>query len=64
MKPVRNNDVMREAARVTAPGGNLVWLDQKRPMFRKDQWRLWGAIGLVRSTNHRVRLVSIFERKP
>lgn len=62
VKPVRNADVMREAARVTKPGGNLVWLDQKRPMFRKDMWRLWGAIGLVRSTNHRVRLVSIFER--
>lgn len=47
--------------RVTKKGGNLVWLDQVWPMHRKADWRCWGQIGLVRSTNHRVRLVSMFE---
>lgn len=54
-------DVMRELHRVAAPGANLVWLDQKWPMHRKDQWKTWAHIGLVRSTNHRMRLVSMFQ---
>jgi hypothetical protein len=53
--------VMRELRRVAALGCNLVWLDQKWPMHKKTQWRTWGHIGLVRSTNHRMRLVSLFE---
>jgi hypothetical protein len=32
------------------------------PMHRKDEWRTVGRIMLVRSTNHRVRCVTIFER--
>lgn len=54
--------VMRELHRVTANGGNLVWLDQVWPMHRKDMWKTWGHIGLVRSTNHRMRLVSMFQK--
>lgn len=42
-------------------GGSLVWLDTVWPMHRKTEWRTYGHIGLVRSTNHRMRLVSIFE---
>ncbi len=53
--------VMRELRRVARPGANLVWLDQKWPMHRKTDWKTWGHIGLVRSTNHRMRLVSMFE---
>jgi hypothetical protein len=50
-------------AQVTAVGGFLVWLDCVWPMFSKRQWRTVGRICLVRSTNHRVRLISIFERQ-
>jgi hypothetical protein len=50
-------------ARVTKPGGFLVWLDCVWPMFRKTEWRTVARICLIRSTNHRVRLVSIFERQ-
>lgn len=53
--------IMRALRRVTAKGGNLVWLDQVWPMHRKADWKTWGTVGLVRSTNHRVRLVSFFE---
>lgn len=49
-------------AAVTAAGGHLVWLDQVWPMHRKADWRTVGRITVVRSTNHRVRLASIFER--
>ena len=54
--------VLRELARVTVPAGNLVWLDTKLPMYRRIDWTPWGTIGLIRSTNHRVRLVSMFRK--
>lgn len=54
--------LLREAWRVTRPGGHLVWLDTQVPMFSKVLWHWWGAITIIRSTNHRVRLVSLFER--
>ena len=52
--------VLRELRRVASPEANLVWLDQKWPMHRKDQWKTWAQIGLVRSTHHRMRLVTMF----
>lgn len=46
---------------ITSLHGNMIWLDQVWPMFRKSEWNCWGQIGLVRSTNHRVRLVTCFQ---
>lgn len=54
--------VLREIHKVIAPGGHLVWLDTVRPQYRKDEWHAWGLICLVRSTMHRVRLISMFQR--
>lgn len=42
--------------------GHLVWLDQVFPMFSKRNWKLIGAIGIIVSTNHRVRFTFIFEK--
>jgi ubiquinone/menaquinone biosynthesis C-methylase UbiE len=56
--------VLYEAYRVIEPGGFLVWMDTVLPMYRKDMWHWCGAISLWRSTNHRIRGVSIFERLP
>lgn len=49
-------------AAVTAPGGHLAWLDTAWPMHSKRQWLTVGRICIQRSTNHRVRLLSVFER--
>jgi len=54
--------VFAECTRVLMPGGNLIWLDMVHPMYRKSDLRLWGTIAVVRSTNHRVRMVTMFER--
>ncbi len=62
-KMVNRNKVLKDLHKVTLPTGNLIWLDQVWPMFQKKQWHCWGQIGLVRSTNHRIRLVSCFEAK-
>lgn len=42
-------------------GGNLVWLDTQWPMHSKGLWKTWAHIGFVRSTQHRMRLVTMFE---
>ena len=59
---VKRNKVMSALAGLTA-GAHVVWLDQVLPMYRKDQWQIIGVIGMVKSTNHRFRVVTIFERK-
>lgn len=53
----------RAIADVVVRGGQLVWLDTTWPMYRKDLWHYYGAIELRRSTNQRLRGVSLFERK-
>ncbi len=50
--------------RVAAPGAFLVWLDTAWPQHRKSDWVTVGRIVLTRSTNHRTRDVSIFQRQP
>jgi hypothetical protein len=55
--------VFRALAAITDPGAFVVWLDCVWPMHRKAEWRTVGRITLIRCTNHRVRLVSIFERQ-
>ena len=54
--------VLHELARVARKGATLVWLDTQLPMFAKRDWHWWGAITLIRSSNHRVRLISFFEK--
>lgn len=63
VKPPNKKRIVSEVAKVVAPGGHLVWLDTSLPMFRKAEWHWLGAIAIVRSTNHRVRLLSIFRRE-
>jgi hypothetical protein len=60
---VNRGRALRALATVTALGGHVVWLDTTWPMHRKDQWRTVGRITVVRSTNHRVRMATIFERQ-
>lgn len=60
---VNRKKVIHEVAKVTEVGGHLVWLDQVLPMFTKREWNLMGLFGIVRSTNHRIRATSIFERE-
>jgi len=52
----------RSLAQVVEDGGHLVWLDTCWPMHRKAEWVTVGRILIQRSTNHRARVLSIFER--
>lgn len=58
---VKRNRVMRALQR-SAPGTHIVWLDQVLPMYRKDAFAIDGVIGMVKSTNHRFRVVTVFRR--
>lgn len=53
---------MAALAEVARPGAFLVWLDTVWPMHRKAEWLTVGRILVQRSTNHRVRVASIFMR--
>lgn len=43
-------------------GAHVVWLDQVLPMYRKVEFAIDGVIGMVKSTNHRFRVVTIFRK--
>lgn len=58
---IKRNVVMRNLIRLPQ-GAHVVWLDQVLPVYRKDYFRVVGRIGVVKSTNHRFRVVTIFER--
>ena len=58
---VKRNRVMRALAGLPE-GAHVVWLDQVLPMYRKDVFRVEAVIGMVKSTNHRFRVITIFKR--
>lgn len=59
---VKRNVVLSALGRRLLPGAHVVWLDQVLPMYRKDQFALEAVIGMVKSTNHRFRVVTVFCR--
>lgn len=58
---VNRGAVTTAVRRVCKKGGTMVWLDTQWPMHQKKCWKTYGHIGLVRSTQHRMRLVTFFE---
>lgn len=60
---VKRNRVMKTLGSRMQPGAHVVWLDQVLPMYRRDQFVLTATIGMLKSTNHRFRMITIFERR-
>lgn len=60
--PMVNRNKVMKALTQLKPGAHVVWLDQVRPMYSKKDWSVVADIGMVKSTNHRYRVVTIFER--
>ncbi len=58
---IKRNLVLRALQRIS-PGTHVVWLDQVLPMYRKDAFAIEAVIGMVKSTNHRFRVVTVFRR--
>lgn len=59
---IKRNKVMKALGKGLRRGSHVVWLDQVLPMYRKDQFKMIAIIGMVKSTNHRFRVVTIFEK--
>ena len=58
---VKRNVVLRALQRLST-GAHVVWLDQVLPMYRKDFFAIDAVVGMVKSTNHRFRVMTIFRR--
>ncbi len=59
---VNKKKVIHECYKILKPGGFLVWMDERLPMYRKVEFKRVGEILITRSTNHRVRAVFIFQK--
>lgn len=59
---IKRNKVMNALGNRLLAGTHVVWLDQVLPMFRKTDFKITGVIGMVKSTNHRFRVITIFEK--
>ena len=60
---VKRNVVFKECHKIMKKGGILIWLDQVLPNYRKIEFDIIGRIGMVKSTNHRFRVITIFKKK-
>lgn len=54
--------VLAECWHVLENGGWVIWLDQVFPMYAKKNWSLELSIGMIKSTNHRVRAIFGFKK--
>jgi hypothetical protein len=59
---ISRNHVLKQCLDLLPAGGHVIWLDQVLPMYSKEDWEWFGFIGIVRSTNHRVRGLFFFEK--
>ena len=53
---------VRALAKVVEPGRHLVWLDTCWPIHSKREWVTVGRVLVQRSTMHRARVMTLFER--
>ena len=59
---VNRNKVVQTLSAGLPAGAFIVWLDQVLPMYRKAELKIEAVIGIVGSTNHRFRLLTVFRR--
>jgi hypothetical protein len=59
---VNRNKVIKALSSKLRKGAHIVWLDQVLPMYKKTELAIEAVIGMVKSTNHRFRVVVIFKK--
>jgi hypothetical protein len=57
---VKRNRVLQTLGSRLLPSCHVAWLDQVLPMYRKTDFAVDAHIGLVKSTNHRFRVLTVF----
>ena len=59
----KRNNVFKECYKILKKDGILIWLDQVLPNYKKIEFDIIARIGMVKSTNHRFRVITIFKKK-
>jgi hypothetical protein len=59
---VNRNKVIETLSRGLPIGARIAWLDQVRPMYSSKVLECEAVIGIVGSTNHRFRVLSVFRK--
>ena len=59
---VNGPKVLSECAAVLQPGGFVVWLDTRLPVFSNDELSYVGCISYIRSTGNRFRCIALFQK--
>jgi len=59
---IQRNRVMRTLGAGLKRGCHIVWLDQVLPMYKKTDFHVDAYIGMVKSTNHRFRVITVFRK--
>ncbi len=62
-RPLDKARAMRSIATAVPAGTHLAWLDTQTPIYNGEHWLRWGDIDIHRSTGHRRRVVTFFERR-
>lgn len=57
------NKVLKTVSAGISTGCHIVFLDQVLPMYKKIELATVGYIGMAKSTNHRFRVITIFEKQ-
>jgi hypothetical protein len=60
-QPFNKAWIIKDLGSMMAPGSRLAWLDLIVPLCIKKTRNLLGRVGIVVSTNRRVRMLSLFE---
>jgi len=61
-EPFNKTQVIRNLGSMMKSGSCLTWLDTRVPIYSKQIWKLLGYIGIIISTNTRIRCLSLFEK--
>jgi hypothetical protein len=59
---IKRNVVMSTLGERLRAGCHVLWLDQVLPMYRKADFDVEAVIGMVKSTNHRFRVLTVFRK--
>jgi len=59
---IKRNKVFNECYKIMKKEGLLIWLDQVLPQYKKTEFEIVARIGMVKSTNHRFRVITVFKK--
>jgi hypothetical protein len=63
VKPFNKVRIIKELGSIMKPGSFLVWLDTRIPIYSKKILQLIGYVGVIVSTNHRMRCLCFYQKK-